>query len=313
MLDMTLAWPGSGYFARMKVYLAEMYPIHKQLLAAVLLYAAFCIFMSRVSGVSVAFFSVYSAVGVGSLLALSLLTRLMDELKDKDVDEKLFGHRPLPSGRVLESDIRFTLIAVAVLYMVANVWTGWAFWMALVVLGYAMVMFKHFFMPRVLRDSLLLTLATHNPIVIVVYLYLLALFSVQHGLPLEEIHWPQAFSLILMYWAMSFAWEIARKIRSPEEENSYVTYSQILGPTGAVLVAFGAQTATFLLGLILHRALSFSPAFLAILGAGYVLTIVGYARFLWHPGPATSRLELFAEAYIVCVLAAAIAGGADVF
>lgn len=313
MLGNTLEWPRPGYCKRMKVYLAEMYPLHKQLLVSVLFYAAFFALMSRISGMPAAFFSVYTLVGVGSLLAVSLLIRLMDEIKDKDVDEKLFGHRPLPSGRVLESDIEFTLVSVAVLYIAANVWTGPAFWMALVVLGYALVLFQHFFMPHVLRENLLLTLVTHNPIVTVVYLYLLVLFAVQHGLPLAEIHWPEAFSVILMYWAMSFAWEIARKIRAPEEENAYVTYSQIFGPAGAVLVAFAAQTTTFLSGLILYATLSLSPAFLAILAAGYLVTIVGHARFLWHRSPATSKLKPFAEVYIFSVLAAQIVGNADVF
>ena len=104
-----------------------------------------------------------------------------DELKDKDIDRAMFRDRPLPSGRVRESDIIISLTAAIALYLVANLWAGSAFWVALFVLGYALLMFCHFFMPGVLRDSLLLTLATHNPLFPILVLYGFSMFATQNG------------------------------------------------------------------------------------------------------------------------------------
>lgn len=301
-----LALPQSGYGHRMKIYLAEMYPLPKHLLASVLLYFSLSAFISRVHDVRMPVLSPYSLLGVWSLLAVTLLSRLMDELKDKDIDRELFRDRPLPSGRVFESDIAFSIVAVVVLYIAANIWTGPALWMALLILGYSLLAFKHFFFPDLLRKNLLLTLATHNLLVPMVYLHLLAVCSAQFGWGFEEINWRDALLVIVMYWAASFAWEIARKIRAPEEENAYVTYSQIFTPLGAVLVAATAQTAAFVIGLFFYQTLSLSSAYVAILTVGYGLSLAGYLRFLFKPIPATSGLKIVAEGFMLCVFMASI-------
>ncbi len=297
-----LELPKAGYFSRMRMYLAEMYPIPTGLLASFLLYTSIVTFMRSANHVHTSMTPRFTFVGIWSLFAVTLMIRLMDELKDKDIDCQLFSDRPLPSGKVLESDITFSLVIVIFLYFAANMWVGPVFWMALFVLGYSMLMFKHFFMPHILRENLLLTLVTHNLLVPIVYFYVLTLFSIENGLALRRLHWPSALLMITMYWAMSFAWEIARKIRSPEEETAYVTYSQIFGPRGAVLVAGGAQTVSFSIGLYFYWAFSLSSLFLAILATGYAVMIWGYVRFIFYPSPVTSKFRPLAEVFIFCVL-----------
>jgi 4-hydroxybenzoate polyprenyltransferase len=237
-----------------------------------------------------------------------LILRLMDELKDREIDRELFQTRPLPSGKVLEQDIRVTLIVVIVLYLAANVFASHAFWMAVFALGYSVMMFKHFFIPRILRRSLLLTLTTHNPIIPIMVFYVLILFSAEHKLSLRNLNWPLSLLLIAMHWAMFFSWEIARKIRSKEEENAYVTYSQIFGRLGALLVAGGAQTIAFAIGLYFFWVLSLSEICLAILLAGYGMAMWGHLRFVIDPNPITSKLKSFAEGYVLSVLTAMTIG-----
>ena len=294
--------PKTGYFLRMRIYLAEMYPIPRQLLVAALLYTSIAAFMRSTNQIRTPGIPLFTFVGIWSLFAVALMIRLMDELKDREIDSRLFGARPLPSGRVLESDIRFSLVVVILLYIAANALLGRALCAAFVVLGYSLLMFKHFFLPRVLRENLLLTLATHNLFVPIVYLYVLALFAIENRLTFTALKWPLPLLLVAMYWAMSFAWEIARKIRAPGEETAYVTYSQIFGPTGAVLIACGAQTVSFAIGLYLYRNLSLSPLFLSLLVAGYGAALWGYARFILSPSPLTSNLRPLAEIFIICVL-----------
>jgi len=300
--------PKQGYFKRMSIYLAEMFPTPLRFLSSFLLYISFVMVLERIHGVKVTIYSSYTLVGTLSIFFLMLILRLMDELKDREIDLELFSGRPLPSGRVLESDIRLGLVVVGALYLAANILVAQVFLVALCVLGYALLMFKYFFIPRILRRYLLLNLLTHNPIVPILLFYVLILFSVAHGLSLRDLNWSFSFLLISMYWAMFFAWEVARKIRSQEEESAYVTYSQIFGPLCAVLVAGGAQTIAFAIGIYFFYSLSLSGVFLAILLVGYGITMWGHARFIINPNPVTSKLKLFAERYIVSVLVAQIVG-----
>jgi hypothetical protein len=304
--NIMLLLPKRGFSKRMRIYLKEMYPVPPRLLASALLYFSFTAFLQTIHGTKTQIFSAQAFIGIWSLFAILLILRLMDELKDREIDGQLFAQRPLPSGKVVESDIRFSLILVAVLFLAANILAGAAFWMALFVLGYSLLMFVRFLAPRALQGSLLLTLTTHNPIIPIMLFYLVILFSAEQNLPLRNLKWNYVLPLILIYWAVSFAWEIARKIRSPEEENSYVTYSQIFGRVWSVALAGTAQTIALAVGLYLWVTLSLSWIFIAILTAGYVLAMWGHGRFIFRPDPTTSKLRAFAECYIVTLCVARI-------
>lgn len=298
--------PEKGYFRRMRIYLKVMYPLGQRFISAAICYVSFVILLGRIHSLPLSFFSPYSLLGTWNIFALLLILRLMDELKDKEIDLDLFKERPVPSGKVLESDISFSLTAMIVLYLTSNIWIGEVFWMAVAVLAYALLMFKYFFIPRILRKHLLLNLATHNPIVALMLFHVVILFSAQYSLSLKRLDWNSLFLLVVMFWAMFFAWEIGRKIRSKEEENEYVTYSQIFGRNGAVLVTGGAQTITFIIALYFLQTLSLSWVFVVILATGYALTMWAHLRFVFKPNPVTSKLRSFGERYIVSVFVAFI-------
>lgn len=287
---------------RMYIYLAEMYPVPARVISSVLLYISFTAFLGSVHGVEVAVISPFTFVGSWSLFALMLILRLMDELKDKEIDRDLFSDRPLPSGRVSESDIGFTLVVMIGLLLGVNVWVGKAFWAAVFLVAYSSLMFRYFFVPEILRENLLLNLATHNPIIPITFLYVLILFCVEHDLTINDVKWLNTILLMGMYWAVFLAWEIARKIRCREEENEYVTYSRILGLVGATLATAGTQTIGLAIGVYFYWSLSLSHLFLGTLLAGYALTLSGHLRFLLNPTPVTSKLRPFAEGYILTIV-----------
>ena len=210
-----ISLPQKGYLARMRVYFAEMYPIPSRVLFAVLIYGAIEVFAARATGVSPALASPYLAGGAWNMFSVLLILRLMDELKDQEADRRLFRTRPLPSGRVREADIKFTLAVITVLYGVANLFTSTTALAALVVLGYAGLMYRYFFIPGILTRNLLLNLATHNPIIPLIVLHGFVFFSAIHNLSLSAIDWTLVVAFTAMVWAACFAWEIARKIRLP--------------------------------------------------------------------------------------------------
>jgi len=97
-------------------------------------------------------------------------------------------------------------------------------------------------------------------------------------------------------------WELARKIRAPEEESAYVTYSQILGPAGAVAAAGSAQGIAVLLGFYLCVAAGLPAIYPAVLAGAWLLCAAAYLRFLRRPSARTSRLKPVAAAFAFAVL-----------
>ena len=296
----------TGFLARMRVYLREMFPVGARLLLAVMLYGSFARVLARVHGWPAAPTVAGMLVGSWSVLATMLVLRLMDELKDLDVDRRLFPSRPVPSGRVRESDIRITLAIVSGLFVAAHAGAGFALWTAFSVLGYALLMFRWFFVPQLMRPRLLLTLATHNPVIPVLLLHLVAVAAEARGRGPRDLDPGALLPLIPLYWAPVFAWEIARKIRAPRDEDAYVTYSRLLGPAGAVLLASAAQTVALGLAVYLGQAHGFRPAWLACAGTGWVIAQAAHVRFLLRPDADSSRLRPFAELFLMAVLLAGL-------
>jgi hypothetical protein len=301
------AWPDPftavpGFLRRMRAYLREMFPVGARLLMAVMLYASFARMLARVHGWSTAPTAAGMLVGSWSVFATMLVLRLMDELKDADVDRRLFASRPLPSGRVRESDIRVALVMVSGLFVGAHAGAGHARWTALAVLGYALLMFRWFFVPGLMRSRLLLTLATHNPVIPILLLHLVAVAAWAQGRGPRDLDARAVLPLLILYWAPVLAWEIARKIRAPRDEDAYVTYSRLLGPVGAVVLASSVQTLALGLALYVGTVHGFHPAWLAGAGTGWAIAQAAYLRFLLRPDADSSRLRPFAELFLVAVL-----------
>lgn len=294
------------YLTRMSAYLRVMFPVGIRAFTAVALYLGFAAYMKLIHGVRTPVLSWHTLLGIWSIFAILLILRLMDELKDLDIDRELFPHRPVPSGLVRLSDIRVTLAGTIVLYVLANASSGTTLWPALATVAYALLMFRYFFMPGILREHLPLNLATHNPIIAFVFLHASAVFAAEQDLGLRQLEWPASALLILMFWGPLFSWEIARKIRAPEEETAYVTYSQLWGRTGSVAVILAAQAGALALGLILSVQFSFPRAWLALGTVGFASAAWAALRYLRRPSGRTSQLAPFAEGYAMALCVAGL-------
>jgi 4-hydroxybenzoate polyprenyltransferase len=230
----------------------------------------------------------------------------MDELKDEEIDRELFPDRALPSGRVLRSDIRWALTGAAAIYLVVNVWSGWAFYVAAGTLVYAFLMFRRFFAPRLLSRSLPLTLATHNPIVVLMIFYGFAVFAVEHGLSARDLRWNLIVPFVFMLWSPFLAWELARKIRCKEDEDEYVTYSRLLGLRGAVVVTWVVQAIGLGFAFYLWLTLGLHWLYVAVVATGFIVNVWAGIRFLSRPSTDTSKLKPFASFFLVTVLTSQI-------
>ncbi len=295
-----------GYIHRMKIYLAEMFPLHLRIPYSIGLYLAVAMFVAKVHVKSVDLLSQSTFIGSWSVLALLLILRLMDELKDLEIDRELFQERPVPSGRVKESDIWISLLIVIGLFLGANVFAAASFIPSVIVLAYAVLMFRYFFIPNILRKFLLLNLASHNPIVPLMLVYLVLIFAADKQIAIKFIDWCNIGLFVLMMWSAFLSWELARKIRSKDEETEYVTYSQIFGYRVSVIITFIVQSIGASIALYLAFEIHLSWVFLMIVGIGYMVVLFGHIRFLVRPSPETSKLKPFAEIYAITLMLASI-------
>jgi 4-hydroxybenzoate polyprenyltransferase len=290
-----------AYSQRMRGYFAEMFRIPEHASLALLTYLSIAVFARWLEKPGSPITSWYTLLGIFSVLDLWLILRLMDELKDADIDRELFPDRPLPSGRVYASDIKKTLAGAIFLYLMAHLPAGAAFWTGLFVLGYAGLMFKRFFAEGLLRKSLIVTLVTHNPIVPWMLAQCFLIFAAEHGLAIFQLRWNLIVPFIVMLWSPLLAWELARKIRSPDEETDYVTYSRLFGRVGAVVLTAGIQAIALAIGLYFWNRFSLSWVYVGILIFGLGLNYFSYVRFVLRPNPRTAKLKYYAAAFLLCV------------
>jgi 4-hydroxybenzoate polyprenyltransferase len=299
----------AGLVARLTVYLREMYPPLPRLMFAALLAASLFALTARIHQKPVIWTDAHLAVAIVGVFLFLLVLRLMDELKDLDIDRELFADRPVPSGRVRITDVGIALAFCSVAFVAINAWAPTASPWAVLVLGYSVLMFRYFFAPNLLRRVLLLNLLTHNPVVLLLLLWVVAVFADRQQAAMADLNWRTMALVLGGYWSALLAWEIARKIRAPEEETDYVTYSQVLGRRTAALVTLSLQATTFGAALHLQRAFDLSPALVVVLGVALAVAAFTTARFSWRPSPSTSRrLRPFAEHYILALCVAVILG-----
>ena len=113
-----------GAAVRLRVYFDEMYPLPFRLATAALLAGSFTRLLARLQGSPFDPASAGTARAAGAVFTLALVLRLMDELKDRDVDRELFPSRPVPSGRVRVSDIVACLGLATLVWIALHVGCG---------------------------------------------------------------------------------------------------------------------------------------------------------------------------------------------
>ncbi|PKL79945.1 MAG: hypothetical protein CVV27_01145 [Candidatus Melainabacteria bacterium HGW-Melainabacteria-1] len=280
---------------RISLYLKEMYPPGPALAMAVVSFLNLYFMLAVLNGQSL---RVDTPVMAGSLtLFLFLLfLRVSDELKDLESDKRLFPERLVPSGQVLVRDLN-ALMAFSVAGMVAlNLWFSGALLAFGLLFGYGVLMFHYFFMPGLISGSLLLALISHNPSVLLMNAYVVAVFCNRYGLDFWQ---PSHYYLIALFWLPGLAWELARKLRAPQDETDYVTYSKIFGYKLGAMLPVAALGLHYFLLVRLSDQLSLSMPFLGLLSLVLLGVVAAFGRFIISPNALTARLKPVTEAYML--------------
>jgi len=298
--------PDWEFGLRFHIYLKEMYPVITRLMTAAILYFGFTLYLSKIAHLHFNPVSHFTVTGIAGLFSIALILRLMDELKDRRTDLILFKDRPLPSGKIKETDIKFALVFVCLIYICLHLYSGRILLSSLFVLAYAFLMFRYFFLPEKMHDCLLINLATHNPITALILLHLAIIFTVQYNLKLVNLKWLPLTLLVVMFWFLILSWEISRKIRYEHEETDYITYSKIFGKIKASVISFLIQTISFGIAVYLYFTLSLSVVYLIFITIGYKILVAGYISFILKKMSAGIKLRSLAEFYSSIMMLAII-------
>lgn len=261
-------------FKRLYVYLSEMFPL-TSFAGTMLTGLAFQLIYIRLYGLPAQFH--YQMLLSGLVItSVSLLIRVMDEFKDYPDDLRNFPHRPLPSGRVLPSDLKmlgwfclFMVLALSVTHLKL-------FLFALCMLGYTFLMLKWFFIEKNMRQSLPLAFISHHPIVLFNIVYVIySMLLTYEGLDWSKLIYVLPVALIFTNW------EVSRKIRAPEQETAYTTYSMIFGPRVAILITLTLQS-IYICSVYYIFGILNSPLYLKVIfGVLMSVLVFPYLKFLF--------------------------------
>ena len=207
---------------RLHIYFKERYPIIPRIILGLIVFLEIHFIVLLNNGVTKFNIGIQEFVGAYTVFAFLLWLRIADDLKDYETDKD----RPLPSGRTTRRDVMiagvfFELIAVILNILFMN---NILFFVILYVYGY--LMSKWFFQKSKIQPSLPLALITHNPVQMIVNLYIISFTCIKYEIP--AISLTTAMALFTLYFP-ALIWEVSRKIKAPKDENDYTTYSKLFG------------------------------------------------------------------------------------
>lgn len=263
---------------RLNVYFKEMYPIIPRLVLGIIIFGEIYFIVLLNNGVTEFNITCQEFIGGFTVFSFLLWLRIADDFKDYELDCRLFSSRPLPSGRVKKHDLAIfvtVLIAVTVTLNVVFM-NNFLFFLFLYVYGTLMSLW--FFSKKKIQKSLPLALVTHNPVQMIMNIYIISFTCIKYGL--------KAFTLtnFLAAWTLYFPaliWEISRKIRAPKDETEYVTYSKLFGYKKPVVFVLVLTWVDILTNVLLVWNLNKISVAALLLNTGWMT--LKFAQFIKDP------------------------------
>ena len=159
--------------------------------------------------------------------------RIADDFKDYELDCRLFAHRPLPSGRVTKKDLKIFVSILITVTVILNLVFMPNFIFCVILYTYGSLMAVWFFQKHKIAKSLPLALVTHNPVQLIMNIYVISFVIIKYKpfVPIISLH--NVLAVFTLYFP-ALIWEVTRKIRAPKDETEYVTYSKLFGYKKAV-------------------------------------------------------------------------------
>lgn len=305
-LSLTMRPIRSTRVGRLLDFLAQLFPPAVYVPAGIASFLTVNLGIQAMAGLQPLRLTGRAVSGAATVVLLSLLMRIYDELKDVDSDLRLgrsgdpkYRTRPIVTGHVRVEDIVTLRWGVTAVLVAMNLVLGfpWPLLAFAATFGMLWLSFKWFF-SKAVQKHLLLAFATHNPLAVLIGAYVVAIAVADFGPGL--LSW-RAAPLLLAGWLPIAAWETSRKIRQAPDETDYPTYSKVLGWKVAVWLPAAFVTAATACYVFVARAAGLGWAFPVAVMMAAAIVIGACVRFRVSPSAASANLRPFAEMYALIV------------
>ena len=213
-------------FKRLNIYYKEMYPLLSRFILGCIVFLEIYFIILLNYGITDFNIGYQEMIGAFTIFSFLMLLRIADDFKDYETDKVLFKDRPLPSGRVTKKDLKIALAFFSLITIFLNIFfmNNLPFFIFLYFYGY--LMSKWFFQKAKIQPSLPLALVTHNPVQMIVNIYIISFTVIKYHLNTWTL--TTVLAAFTLYFP-ALIWEVSRKIRAPKDENDYTTYSKLFG------------------------------------------------------------------------------------
>lgn len=211
---------------RLNCYFKEMYPIIPRLILGYLIAMEIYFIVLLNQGVTNFNIGVEELVLGFTVFSFLCWLRIADDFKDYEHDCRLFPHRPLPSGRVTKKDLKIFVSILITITICLNFIFMRNFIFCVILYTYGSLMAVWFFQKHKIQTSLPKALITHNPVQMIMNIYILSFVIMKYNL---EIFTLQNIMAVFTLYFPALIWEVSRKIRAPKDETEYTTYSKLFG------------------------------------------------------------------------------------
>ena len=224
-----------GWLKRLNIYFKEMYPIIPRLGLGFIIALEIYFIVLLNQGVTTFSLGIQECILGFTVFSFLCWLRIADDFKDYELDCRLFAHRPLPSGRVTKKDLRIFATILITVTLILNLIFMNNFLFCLILYTYGSLMAVWFFQKHKIQKSLPMALVTHNPVQMIMNIYIISFTIIKYNLEILTLH--NIMALFTLYFP-ALIWEVSRKIRAPKDETEYVTYSKLFGYKTAVNFVF---------------------------------------------------------------------------
>lgn len=238
---------------RLNIYFKEMYPIIPRLFLGFLLSMEIYFIVLLNQGITDIQFGIQEIILGFTVFSFLCWLRIADDFKDYELDCKLFAHRPLPSGRVTKKDLAIFVSILIAFTLIINLIFMNNFLFCLILYTYGSLMAVWFFQKHKIQSSLPKALVTHNPVQMIMNIYIISFVIIKYDLQIFTL--TNIMAIFTLYFP-ALIWEVTRKIRAPKDETEYVTYSKLFGYKKATNFAYAVTWLDIITNFILVWNLS---------------------------------------------------------
>jgi len=263
---------------RLHIYFKEMYPIIPRLLLGFIVFGEIYFIMLLNYGITDFSLGIQEIVGGITVFGFLMFLRIADDFKDYETDKKLFPHRAFPSGKVHKKDLNIVVAIDLIILTILNAVFMNNFLFFLFLMLYGVLMSIWFFQKHKISKSLPLALVTHNPVQMVLNLYIISFCCIKYGLrPFTMV----AFLVLMTLYFPALIWEVSRKIRAPKDETEYTTYSKLFGYKKSTIFVLILTLVDIVTNLVLIYKLSLIGFIILIINV--IVMTVEFVLFIKKP------------------------------